>query len=212
MEITSELIIEIIGYLGSIVFALSMWMTSIFKMRWAVLIGNLIFIGYGFFIDSPPIYLLNTLNATVNIYFLYKIYTKKEYFKLLEVRNDNLYLINFLDYYRKEINKFFPFFTYKPEKNTLTLLVLRNMFVAGVFLARKIDDETLMMSLDFAIPEYRDFKMGRYIYGKHCEFFKKLGYKKIYTISLNHYHEKYLVKMGFFEDHSRGERLFLKKL
>lgn len=212
MEISFDLIIEIIGYVGSVIFAVSMWMTSLFRMRWAMLVGNIIFITYGFFIDSPPIYLLNVLNASVNSFFLYRIYSKKEYFKLLEVRNNNLYLVNFLEFYRKEINQFFPFFTYKPEINTLSLLVLRNMHVAGVFLGRKLDDETLMMSLDFAIPEYRDFKMGRYLYGKQADFFKKMGYKRIFTISLNHTHEKYLKKMGFVEDHSRGERLFLKKL
>lgn len=212
MNFTPELIIEIIGYAASIMMAISMWMTSIFRLRWTVLIGNLFFIVYGFYIDSPPIYLLNILNGAVNIFFLIKIYTKKEYFKLLEVRNENLYLINFLNYYQKEINKFFPYFTYKPEKNIITLMIMRNMVVAGVFLARKLDDESLMMSLDFAIPEYRDFKMGHYLYDNKAGFFKRQGYKYIYTVSLNNYHEKYLKKMGFVEDYSKGERLFFKEL
>lgn len=205
-------IIEIIGYAGSIIIALSMLMPSIIRLRWMILAGNLIFIVYGIAIFSVPILMLNAFNAIVNIVFLYKIYTKEEYFKLFQVRTSNLYLGYILDYHKKDIQHFFPFFEFKPTENTFSLFVLRNMQVAGVIIGTKITHDTFKLELDFAIPEYRDFKLGQFVYSKKIRFFKENGFAKFVAVPLNHVHEKYLKKMGFCEDSSKGERLFVKTI
>lgn len=205
-------ITEIIGYTGSIIIALSMLMPSILRLRWMILTGNLVFIVYGAAINSIPVLTLNAFNAIVNIIFLYKIYTKEEYFKLFQVRSNNLYLKYILDYHKKDIQHFFPFFEYNPCENSYCLFVLRNMQVAGVIIGTKIGEDTFRLDLDFAIPEYRDFKLGKFVYSKKIRFFKDHGFKKFIAIPLNHVHEKYLLKMGFTENNLSGERLFVKTI
>ncbi|OFX57037.1 MAG: hypothetical protein A2046_07575 [Bacteroidetes bacterium GWA2_30_7] len=205
-------VIEIIGYAGSIIVALSMLMPSIIRLRWMILAGNLVFIIYGISINSFPILILNIFNAIVNIVFLYKIYTKEEYFKLFQVRSNNLYLYYILDYHKKDIQHFFPFFEYNPNENTFSLFVLRNMQVAGVIIGTRVNENTFKLDLDFAIPEYRDFKLGKFVFSKKIRFFKEHDFKKFVSIPLNHVHEKYLKKMGFNEDTNTGERLFVKTI
>jgi hypothetical protein len=203
-------LVEIIGYVGSLIIAASTLMSSLIRLRWTLLIGNAVFIVYSIFIGSVPIAILNLFNLIVHAIFLYKIYHKKEYFYILEVRNDNYYLLKFLDFYKKDINHFFPYFTYQPDNKYICLLVLKNVTVAGVFIAEKKEENSLHMILDFATPEYRDFKLGHFLYVTKAQFFKCLGFDKVSTISLSRTHESYLKKMGFVEDNTTGERLFLK--
>jgi hypothetical protein len=129
MEIS---LLQWIGYIASVAIALSMTMSSILKFRWINLFGALTFSVYGFLIGAWPVGFLNAFIALVDIYYLNSIYSKKEVFEILEVRADNRYLIRFLQFHEDDIEKFFPGFAYRPEMNTVSFFVLRNMAVAGV--------------------------------------------------------------------------------
>lgn len=205
-------ILEIIGYTASVIIAISMVMNSILKLRWINLFGASLFSTYGFIIGALPVGFLNLFIFSVDIYYLIKIYNRKEYFNTLDVRNNNKYLIAFLDFYKNEIHRFFPDFEYKPELNTVSFFVLRNMAVAGIILARKIEVNTLYIGLDFVIPEYRDFKLGNYIYSRSDSYFSQLGYEKICIKSRSKKFTNYLKRMGFKQQEMKGEILFVKEL
>lgn len=190
-------ILQWIGYIASGVIALSMTMNSIVKFRWINLVGASSFATYGFFIDAYPVIMLNGFIVSVDIYYLLKIYTKNHLFDTLQIRGDNKYLIKFLDYHNKEIQKFFPKFEYKPEMNTISFFVLRNLAVAGIFLAHRENDNVLVVGLDYVIPEYRDYKNGKYVYHHLKDHFIKDGFEKIITQGGTSKHIKYLKKLGF---------------
>lgn len=202
-------ILEWIGYLASVIVALSLAMSSIVKFRWINLIGASTFSIYGFLIGALPVGFLNALIALIDVYFLYTIYSRKEVFETLEIRSDNKYLLRFLDFHDKEIQKYFPEFTYKPEMNTISFFVLRNMSVAGLFLAHREDESTLKVGLDYVIPEYRDFKNGRYIYSHLKNSFIENGFKKVVSAGQSKKHSKYLKKIGFIES---GNGVYLHEL
>jgi len=187
----------IMGYVASVVIAISMTMSSIVKFRIINFIGAATFSSYGFLIGAIPVGVLNAFIALVDIYFLYGIFSKKEIFETLEVRPDNRYLVRFLEFYHNDIQKYFPGFTYKPEMNTVSYLILRNMSVAGVFLAHKTENDTLCVGLDYVIPEYRDFKNGKYIYSRLVNRFKGQGIKKVTSHAWSKEYVKYLEKLGF---------------
>ena len=201
--------LTLFGYFASAIIALSMTMNSIVKFRWINLAGALSFSTYGFLIDAIPVMALNGFIATVDIFYLYRIYSKKELFSTLEVRGDNKYLLKFLDFHNKEIQKFFPGFSYNPEKNTISFFVLRNMNVAGIFLAHREDSHTLKVGLDYVVPQYRDYKNGHFIYHRLRDRFLKDGFEKVVVKSNNKRHSKYLKKLGFRE---ADENLFVKEL
>jgi hypothetical protein len=190
-------LLQWIGYVASITIAVSMTMSSILKFRWINLLGALTFSTYGFLIGAMPVGFLNAFIAMVDIYYLYSIYSKKEVFEILELRPENRYLIRFLKFHEKDIERFFPGFTYKPELNTVSFFILRNMAVAGVFLAHRKEDHCLSVGLDFVLPEYRDFKNGKYIYlHLHNQFINE-GFTKVIAEGKSEKYSQYLIKLGF---------------
>jgi len=188
-----------IGYVGSGIIALSMTMNSILKFRWINLVGATIFSLYGFLIDAYPVMILNGFILSVDIFYLIRIYTKKQLFDTLEVKSDNKYLLKFLDFYHDDIQKFYPGFEYKPEMNSISFFILRNTLVAGLFLAHIDQKNNLCVGVDYATPEYRDYKNGRFVLNRLNHEFKDKGYRKVIAESNSKEQRKYLKKLGFQE-------------
>lgn len=190
-------ILQWIGYGASGIIALSMTLNSIVKFRWVNLLGAGTFALYGFLIGAYPVMALNSFIVSVDIYYLVRIYSKKNHFDTLEVRGDNKYLLKFLEYHNDDIQKYFSGFQYKPELNSISFFVLRNMAVSGVFLAHREGEDILSVGLDYVIPEYRDFKNGKYVFYHLSNRFKSEGFKKIIARGTSPKHVKYLKKQGF---------------
>ncbi len=189
--------LQVIGYTASVIIAVSMTMSSILKFRWINLAGATTFALYGFLIGAWPVMLLNSFIVSVDIYYLISIYTRKEVFEILEVRPENRYLIRFLEFHDKDIQKFFPGFAYKPEMNTVSFFTLRNMAVAGVFLAHREAGNSLKVGLDYVRPEYRDFKNGRFIYGQIINKLNAQGITKVQASVKSRQYAEYLKQLGF---------------
>ncbi len=66
------MIIELIGYLGSILVVISMLMTSVIKIRILNCIGSGIFTVYALIIHSYPTAIMNFCLVSINIYYLMK--------------------------------------------------------------------------------------------------------------------------------------------
>lgn len=196
-------VLEWVGYIASVIIAISLAVSSIVKFRWLNLVGALGFSIYGFLIGAIPVGVLNGIIALVDVYYLFQIYGRKDVFETLEIRPENYYLIRFLEYHNNEIQKFFPGFEYKPDMNTVSFFILRNMAVAGLFLAHREEGNVLKVGLDYVIPEYRDFKNGKYVYLRLRDRFIKAGFTKVVTEGNSIEYIKYLEKLGFKEDENR---------
>lgn len=171
--------------------------------------GALTFSIYGFLIGALPVGILNGFIVSVDIFYLYRIYSKTEVFDILEVRGDNKYLLKFLKFHDNEIQKYFPGFEYKAEMNSVSFFVLRNMAVAGIFLAHKEGEDVLKVGLDYVVPEYRDYKNGRFIYHRLRNNFIEKGFTNALAEANNEKHIKYLKKIGFIQN---NEGQFVKKI
>lgn len=204
-------ILEWIGYVASVTIAISMAMSSIVKFRLINLAGAAMFSIYGFLIGSLPVGILNGFIVAVDIYYLIGIFSKREVFEILEVRSDNKYLLRFLSFHDKEIQNFFPGFSYKPEVNTVSFFILRNMAVAGIFLAHRQPGDVLKVGLDYVVPEYRDFKNGKFVYFNLREKFVEAGFTKVVAGKSSPSHQKYLKKIGFIENNEGSFEISLVK-
>ncbi len=172
-------IVECIGYLGSILVAISLTMSSMLKLRWINLIGALFFTFYSIIIHAIPVALVNGFITIIDIYYLIKIYTSHDFFKLMTTDLKNPYLKHFLSYYDKAIKHNFPDFAIDKCSGDITMLILRNMDIAGIFIAHKNEDQTLSIDLDYAIPKYQDFKTGKFLFEKNQHIFSHQGIKAI---------------------------------
>lgn len=199
--------LTILGYVASIIVAVSLMMSSIIKLRIINLIGAASFSLYGFLIEAYPVGFLNGFIALVDLYYIILFFNKKDYFELLQIQKNDPYLTRFLEYYHQDIQKFFPNFSYNADLVDHCFLILRNMSVAGIFMAQKKENHTLYVALDYVTPAYRDFKNGDYIYNKLVDSFKNMGYQKIISLPWSKSHEKYLRKLGF----QKSNDIFLEK-
>jgi hypothetical protein len=127
-----HLVYELIGYLASVLVAISLMMSKIVRLRIINMLGAIAFIIYGLLINSIPVAGVNAFIVLVNLFYLTKMYTSKEYFKLLQITPPDEYLTHFLEFYKHEIKDFQPGFSYQPEKNNFILMILRDMVPAGI--------------------------------------------------------------------------------
>lgn len=191
-------IYEIIGYIGSVLVAVSLTMKNIVKLRWINLFGASTFAAYGLLVEAYPVFLLNGFITTVDIYYLVDMYKHKDSFSLVPVvANNHLYLDKFLDYYKDDIKKYFPTFNKENLKNPEYYFILRNLIPAGLFAYEKISDDTIDVKLDYATPAYQDFKNAKYVYHAESTFLKSKGITNITTTTDVQNHIKYLEKVGY---------------
>ena len=187
---------ELIGYTGSVLVAISLSMKSLQRLRIINMIGALFFVLYGILIGALPIVLLNGLTFGVNAYNLWRMWQKRDYFTLMQVRADSAYLDRFLEFYRNEISEFIPTYQFKPDDQQVVVFILRNMLPVGLVIV-KPDGETARIFLDFVIPGYRDFRAGKFLFEESAEFYRQKGIHRLSTAPGSTKHETYLKRMGF---------------
>jgi len=191
----ADTIYTLIGYVGSAFVVTSLAMRSILKLRLIGLAGAVTFVMYGYLIGAWPIVWTNVVIVLIHLHFLREIRRADEYFKVLEVRCESNYLRYFLANYSEDIENAWPGFEYRPEEDMLTLFILRDLVPAGLFVAKALDADTLELELDYAIPGYRDFKIGRYLYSRNA--LQDRGYSTIVAQTPSDRAADYLLRMGF---------------
>ena len=201
---------EIIGYVASLFVAISLMMSSLVKLRWLNLAGSLVFTVYGLLIQSYPVAAVNLFIALINMYYLYQVYNTRELFKLLEVPLDSVYLDHFLQFHEDEIQRFLPTFKFQPEDHDLAFFILRDTVPAGVFIAAYRSPGSLFVNLDFVVPGYRDFKIGRFLFTEKIDYFRQKGVQTLYSYPGTEVHRSYLKRMGFSPDGQTDDRLLYR--
>lgn len=190
--------IETIGYIGSLLIALSLLMSNIKKLRFINLLGAAAFTAYGFATKTYPVMAVNLFIACVNIWYLARLTAKKDFFKILHVKSSDAYLKHFLNFYNADIKHFFPEFDIKKIKQPECVFILRNLISAGLFICA-IDNDTAKIELDYVTPAYRDFKTAKYFFTEKniSTTFPSIKYLKIRPLSKKHL--RYVKKIGFME-------------
>ena len=200
-----NLLAQLLGYCAFIFLAVSLWITNDIKFRWINSLGCLSFVCYGILISAFPIVLTNAVLLAINIYFLFKIYRRQEKFDLVEFKNDAALIPKFLAFYKKDIETYFPDFVMGAEENEIRFVILRDIVLANLFVATVNQNGDAFVKINYTVPKYRDYKVGRFLFDEGKEFLQVKGIKRIiYKQVHNPQHERFLRVMGFnkvpFED------------
>ena len=188
--------VELIGYLGSILVAISLMMRSLLRLRIINLIGALFFTFYGILLGAYPVAFLNGLIVCIDLYYLVQMWRQKDFFTFLEVLPNSKYMNAFVEFYKDDILAIIPTYTHKIEEDVLCFFILLNMMPAGLFVA-KIQGEEAHIQLDYVIPNYRDFQVARFIFEENAAFFLQRGIRRFVSEGGSAIHRTYLEKMGF---------------
>lgn len=208
----NQVLLEWIGYIASSIVLVSLLMSSVKKLRWINLVGAFIFAIYGFMIGSMPTGFMNVGIVIIDAYYLYRMYLSKEYLRILPIDEDTEYLRYFLDFYKKDINKYLDLDKLDLSKAKIKLYLLRNMNPAGIFVCNEYDKHSLEIVFDYVIPLFRDFKIGSFVFGKQKLYFLSKGYNRFVVFSETLDHIKYLLKMGFIETKLDGKKGYTKEI
>jgi hypothetical protein len=188
--------LEMVGYLGSVLVAISLMMRSLLRLRIINSVGCVVFVIYGILIHAYPVAILNGFIVCINGFYLARMFAQKDYFQLLEIGHDSAYLNSFLDFYKDEVKQIYPDYVHDSQAGYPTWLVLRNMVPAGVFILQREAAQARVL-LDYVIPTYRDFRVARFFYHEKGEYFRSQGIDRFISAPGRPRHAKYLERMGF---------------
>ncbi|HPN81845.1 MAG TPA: hypothetical protein PLM00_00535 [Spirochaetota bacterium] len=195
-------LLEIVGYVSSVLIAVSLMMSNIYKLRVINFIGAFAFAVYGAFIPAIPVAVVNGFIAVIDVYYLWQLSRRKEYYRTFEIAHTAPFLRHFLQFRERDIQKFFPDFSWEKEmkKAPSCFFLLRDTNPTGVFVYQ-IKKKAVIVKLDYVIPEYRDMKNARYLFMVLNERFRSEGLRE-YVVEGVHVetHRKYLTAIGFEAD------------
>ena len=204
--------LQIIGYTGSILIALSLMMNNIVRLRWINLFGAGAFATYGLLIQAYPVFVLNGFIVLVDLFYLIKISRKKDEFGLLQIDvHQSPFLKMFIQYHKQGILKYFPDFELSKLNNPRCIFILRNLMPVGLFICLP-HKSNLEIKLDFVVKEYRDLKNAHYLFHSRSEIFKEQGFSAFIIKTDIDAHINYLKKIGFYLKEINGVDWYCKEI
>jgi hypothetical protein len=198
---------DYLGYFASLLVATALMQTSILRLRMINLVGASLFTVYALLIRAWPVAILNTMIVCINLYNLWKLMRVEEEFRVLSVQSNSEYLQLFLDFHKEDIQNFVPEFkALNPNEAQIIFFVLRDMLPVGLFIAKESEGGRAVIQLDYVIPNYRDFKVGKFVYRQKADFFKERGIRQLISFPGTKAHQAYLERMGFSRDFMTSDR------
>lgn len=189
--------VESVGYAASLLVAVSLTMSNVWRLRWINLVGALLFTTYGLLLGARPIWIVNAFIACVNVYFLIQLATHRDLFGYADVSGPNVRMVEkFLDHYRDDIAHFFPKFDSSRLAQQHIYFILRNVLPVGLFVFEPRPDGDIEIVLDYVAPDYRDLRNAQYIFSAQ-EHLAREGHKAWIAKSDVPDHTGYLLQLGF---------------
>ncbi|HVN48457.1 MAG TPA: hypothetical protein VMU30_06495 [Bacteroidota bacterium] len=201
-----------VGYLASAFLAISLIVTREMWFRWVNLCGCLTFVLYGYLIDAFPVILANGILAVINIVQIVNLSTHREHFEYVQIHHGDDIVESFIKFYQKDLRKYFPDFRFTTDENRICFMVLRNALMANLFVARKEEDGAIVVEINYTIPKFRDYKVGKFIFDEGRAYLQSRGVKTIFTKTYFKGHTQFLKRMGFTSIVRNNEQYFEKSL
>ncbi|MEC9465699.1 MAG: hypothetical protein VX834_07940 [Myxococcota bacterium] len=200
--------IECVGYVASVLVAVSLTLSNIRALRVVNLAGALVFTVYGFLVSAYPVAAVNGFIVLVNIFYLVRSEKKsEEAFTLITTDSEDALVRRFLGFYGSDIRTFFPEFSADESESLVCHVVLRDMVPAGVFIHRQPGAGRIDVLVDYVVPAYRDYRNATFLYGALQVWLIGHGVDKMSTSSHVASHRRYLKKMGFRTDAKEPMRM-----
>lgn len=202
-----------LGYLATLLLALGLIVNNDIKFRWLNAGGCLAFIIYGTVLNAIPVILTNGILLVINIFYLYKIYNRKELFEIIEFTPGSILVDRFLSFYQSDIAAFFPDFKREQLEGNLNFVVLRDLVIANIFSVTISENGKAEVRINYTVSKYRDYKVGRFIFDKEKQYLLSKGVNKLVYSKVSHRnHEKFLNVMGFSKELVNSRECYVKNI
>lgn len=196
-------LIEIFGYIGSVLVVISMLMSSIVKLRVINVAGSIISGIYAVICGAIPLALMNICLIIINLYNLLKLLKTKKEFELVSCDWQDGTVQHLLTHYAEDIRGHFPAFDKKDAAGKKAYVVCCGDALTGVLMGTEENGE-MNIWIDYATPAYRDCSVGKFLYAKLADHLHTLRFDGETTEK----HGGYLEKMGFVKQ----DGIYLNKM
>ena len=196
--------IQILGYAASLIVFISLMMKSLAKLRVLNAAGSLLFVVFALATDSLPTAFLNLGIVVIDVFYFIRMTRVKDNFEIMTVQKDNEIVRRFYRTNKKELDALFGEAAF--AKSEKIALFFRNDDIAGLLAYSSVvlpqSDSSVPESaaeilIDFVVPKYRDFAVGRHFFVKDVSFWKEQGYTCLLSSVPDKRHIPYLERLGF---------------
>jgi hypothetical protein len=200
--------LELIGYIAVVILIYALFIRNILRTRWLNFIGGLFLAFYGVTIGSYPLLILGLFCAVYNIYYVLwvKLGKGEKFFRLIfGAKFYGQFTEEFVKYHKGELARYFPDVEInkllkKDDKDLECCYVFRDLTPIGVFLFKKVSEDTAEVIVDYTEHKYSNLIESCFLTrGKEYLKYKK-DIKHLYTYTAVPSHVKYLEKQGFVQD------------
>lgn len=195
---------ELVGYLASVLVAISLTMANAWRLRVVNLAGAVTFAVYGALVRAWPVLAVNLFIAGVNVWFLRQMARRADLFSLFATTGADGFVQQFLRFHDADLRAFFPRLDEPALRGARGYLVLRNLLPVGLILYREApgDGDTgdaVEILVDYVIRDYRDHKNAEFVFRALDEKLAAEGRRTYLAHGDASAHQRYLLRMGFHE-------------
>ena len=206
----SDAVLELFGWIGSILVVLSLMQARVLRFRWMNLIGALIAGAYNAIIGIWPFVVMNVAIVIIDVYWLAKLYRERHdpsVYRVLALASDDAFLQQFLRVHAADIASHAPEFDPSPTPGhpRTSFLVVRGDEAVGIVAVRDDGGGVGVIELDWVKPRFRDFTPGEFVY-QHSGALGTAGFTRVELVPHQGTDRDYLRAMGFRTDHERWVR------
>ena len=190
---STKMMIELFGYLGSALVVVSMLMTSVVRLRIINLTGSVIFAIYALIIKSYPTAFMNFFLVGINLYHLYKLFNTQKTYKAVQMEPDDGFVDWFLKQWHDDILAYFPDLMSKKVESNRVYAVFCEDNAAGIMIGNQDAKGEMTLAADYTTPTYRDCSIGEFL----TQELPKFGVKELVYKGDVKAHVDYVEKTGF---------------
>lgn len=173
--------LEVLGWVGSVVLVYSLTETRVTRFRVLNLVASVLLVAYNTVLGIWPMVAMNGVIAGVNVWHLLRMLRTRDdeaTYEVVEVGPGEEYLRHVLRRHAADIERHNPGFAWDgAAPGRSAFLVVRESETVGVVLLRETEEEgTGRVELDYALPRYRDFSVGKFVYRREG-LLSRLGFR-----------------------------------
>jgi hypothetical protein len=213
--------LEVIGWLGSAVLVWSLAQARVLRFRALNLVASVVLTGYNAALGVWPMVAMNTVIAGLDTYHLAKLLRSRDdeaTYQVVEVEPDEAYLHHVLRQHAADIERHNPGFSWdggasaKPaagaSPSRAAFLVLRDIETVGVVLLSDHGGGEGAVELDYVLPRFRDFSVGKFVY-RRDGLLHRLGFTRLVASSRMRDAREYFARVGFVPAGGDPQRMVL---
>lgn len=203
-----QTLLEIIGWIGSILVVWSLTQARVLRFRWMNFAGSVVATFYNGVIGIWPFFAMNLAIALINIYWLIRLYRERHdpgVYQVIPIDPEDPFLQHFLATHARDIAAHRPDFASRAmnrDGRRATFMVVRGDEPVGVVALREEGGGVGLVELDWVKARFRDFTPGEFVY-RRSDALRDAGFRRVEIETREELDREYLRRVGFQTERTR---------